>query len=55
MKVKVNKSITAFQLTDELRRDITRYAMVHTEGNLSWAIRKLLRRALAEETEIRAA
>jgi hypothetical protein len=44
-------SISAFQLTDELRADLTRYAMANTEGNLSWAIRKLLRQALATDRQ----
>jgi hypothetical protein len=48
-------SISAFQMTDELRADLNRYAMANTEGNLSWAIRKLLRRALAVEAQQTAA
>jgi metal-responsive CopG/Arc/MetJ family transcriptional regulator len=44
-------SITAFQLTDELRKDLDRYATINTEGNRSWAIRKLLRQALATERQ----
>jgi len=57
MRPKPNQppTLTAFQMNEELRQDLDRYAIANTEGNRSWAIRKLLRHALAEETEIRAA
>ncbi len=45
----MGKSLAAFQLPDELRDELDRYARANTEGNLSFAIRKLLRRALTEE------
>ncbi len=52
MKPKPNQppTLTAFQMNEELRENLDRYAMANTEGNRSWAIRKLLRRALAAET-----
>jgi hypothetical protein len=36
------KSLTVFQTTDEMRRAIDRFALEYTEGNRSFAIRKLL-------------
>jgi hypothetical protein len=36
------KSLTAFQITDEMRKDIDRFALEYTEGNRSFAIRKLV-------------
>jgi hypothetical protein len=43
------KSLTAFQMTDEMRADLDRYAMDNTEGNLSFAIRKRLAMGLRVE------
>ncbi len=36
------KTLTVFQTTDEMRREIDRFALENTEGNRSFAIRKLL-------------
>jgi metal-responsive CopG/Arc/MetJ family transcriptional regulator len=45
------KTLTAFQMNEELGKDLDRYATINTEGNRSWAIRKLLRQALATERQ----